>query len=109
MWSDFCEDNRFLKAEFQAILVHKYYLSEKAGYDVGMGAAIADWQEKHAAAWRHARLRRELKEQLREIEQHKWIESEKAGRDLGDQAVIDWVQRYAERWRRHWEEQEAYE
>jgi hypothetical protein len=29
------------------------------------------------------------------MQRHKWIESEKAGRDLGDEAVFDWVQRYA--------------
>lgn len=33
--------------------------------------------------------------QLREMERHKWIESEKAGRDLGEDAVFDWVRRYA--------------
>jgi uncharacterized lipoprotein YddW (UPF0748 family) len=38
--------------------------------------------------------------QLEEIKRHKWIESEKAGRDLGQDAVIDWIERYAESFRR---------
>jgi hypothetical protein len=33
--------------------------------------------------------------QAKEILRHKWIESEKAGRDLGEEAVYDWIQRYA--------------
>lgn len=36
-----------------------------------------------------------LQMQSQEIERHKWIESEKAGKDLGEQAVIDWIARYA--------------
>ena len=36
-----------------------------------------------------------LEMQKREIERHKWIESEKAGRDLGNEAVIDWILKYA--------------
>jgi hypothetical protein len=26
---------------------------------------------------------------------HKWIESEKAGKDLGQEAVVDWVKKFA--------------
>ena len=33
--------------------------------------------------------------QRQEILRHKWIESEKAGRDLGQEAVLDWIRRYA--------------
>lgn len=29
------------------------------------------------------------------ILEHKWLESEKAGRDLGQDAIIDWVKKYA--------------
>ena len=39
--------------------------------------------------------------QLREIDQHKWIESQKAGRDLGEDAVFDWVLKYAADFRRY--------
>jgi hypothetical protein len=38
------------------------------------------------------------------MEIHKWIESEKACCDLGDEALQDWICKYAERFRREWEE-----
>jgi len=41
--------------------------------------------------------------QIDEILKHKWIESEKAMRDLGNEAVFDWVQRYAAGFRAYWE------
>ena len=31
---------------------HKYFLSEKAGYDVGWDHATADWEANHAAEFR---------------------------------------------------------
>lgn len=42
-----------------------------------------------------------LELQRREIERHKWIESEKAGYDLGDEAAIDWILRFADKFSRH--------
>ncbi len=42
--------------------------------------------------------------QMEEINRHKWIESQKAGYDLGDNAVFDWVDRYASKFRRHIQE-----
>lgn len=33
--------------------------------------------------------------QINEIQKHKYLESEKAGRDLGQEAVCDWIKRYA--------------
>lgn len=41
--------------------------------------------------------------QLLEIQKHKWIESEKVGRDLGQEAVFDWIDTYAEAFRRYYE------
>lgn len=41
--------------------------------------------------------------QIKEILKHKWIESEKALRDLGNQAVRDWVDKYAADFRNYWE------
>ena len=35
--------------------------------------------------------------QLEEMAKHKWIESEKAGRDLGEQAMLDWIDKYLEK------------
>lgn len=43
--------------------------------------------------------------QIKEILKHKWIESEKAMKDLGNQAVFDWVNKYAAEFRVYWEEQ----
>lgn len=37
--------------------------------------------------------------QVEEIKRHKWIESEKAGYDLGEQAVRDWILKYAKQFR----------
>jgi hypothetical protein len=90
-------------SEWHAIQVHKYFLSQEVGYDVGEDHAIEDWLVHHAAAWRRARLHRDMTEQKREIEKHKWIESERAGYDLGQQAVNDWINRFASLWRQ-WRE-----
>jgi hypothetical protein len=48
-----------------------------------------------------------LREELEEILKHKWIESEKAGYDLGDQAVWDWVQKYAHEFREYWQKKNS--
>lgn len=47
-------------------------------------------------------------EQKRQIEKYKWIESEKAGRDLADDAVLDWIHKYAISFR-EWAETIPYE
>jgi len=95
------DDDPFSPDELKAIEVHKYHLSEKAGYDVGLEFAIKDWLQHHAVAWRGERLKNELQAQQDEIKKHKWIASEKAGCDLGDQAALDWVIRFAAQWRQH--------
>ena len=95
------DEEQLSPAELEAIQVHKYYLSEKVGRDVGLDKAVEDWLQNHAADWRGDRLKKELEEQAREIEKHKWIESEKAGRDLGNQAAFDWIVKYAAGWRQH--------
>jgi hypothetical protein len=102
-------DDELTPAEYKAIEVHKYYLSEKAGYDVGMEFAIADWLKNHAVEWRKRRFQKDNRDQIREIKKHKWIESEKAGRDLGDQAALDWVVKYAKGWRRRREQCRAFD
>ena len=89
----------FPRAERRAVQVHKWFLSERAGYDVGENFAIRDWLEHFAAEWRHHRLVTELGHQQREMEKHRWIESEKASRDLGSEAYRDWILRYAAAWR----------
>lgn len=42
------------------------------------------------------------KEQIEEINKHKWIESEKAKRDLGQACIMDWIQKYAGKFRDSW-------
>lgn len=41
--------------------------------------------------------------QVTDILKHKWIMSEKHGRDLGEEAVKDWVDKYAADFREYWE------
>jgi len=38
-----------------------------------------------------------------EIAKHKWIESEKVGYDLGIYACLDWIHRFAAKWREEYE------
>lgn len=93
-------DEDLSSEEWEAIEIHKYYLSCNEGRDVGMTFALRHWLQFHATDWRQARLRKEMADQWQEIQKHKWIESEKAGRDLGDRAVFDWISRHAADWRR---------
>ena len=76
-------------------------MSEHAGYDVGDAVATEDWLRHHSRRWREERCRWDAEEQRAEIQRHKWIESEKAGRDLGEEAVRDWIHRFAASWRFH--------
>jgi len=44
------------------------------------------------------------KAQVEEIKKHKWIESHKQNHDIGNfEASVDWVNKYAEAFRAHWE------
>ena len=99
-----CKD--FTPAEWQALEVHRYYLSERAGHDVGIVATVEDWLLHYSASWRKERLQKDLADQAKEIMKYKWIESEKAGTDLGDAAALDWVRKHAGEWRR-WREESA--
>jgi hypothetical protein len=49
---------------------------------------------------------KELKEydmaEIHEMEIHKWIESEKQKHDLGDEAICDWIKKYASTFRKEW-------
>ena len=93
----------FTKAELREINLHKYFLSQKRGYDVGFEAARRDWEDKHSRRWREARHRAMLDLQCAEIARHKWLESEKARRDLGREAALDWIEKYAAKWRKWYE------
>ena len=94
-----CKD--FTAAEWQALEVHRYYLSERAGHDVGIVATVEDWLLHYSAGWRKARLQKDLADQAKEILKHKWIESEKAGRDIGfERALTDWIIKHRSKWRK---------
>jgi hypothetical protein len=43
-------------AEREEILRHKWYESERAGYDIGFERALTDWCAKHRQAWRAGRM-----------------------------------------------------
>jgi hypothetical protein len=92
---------RLSDAERRAVQTHRYFLSERAGYDVGDEAATQDWLRHHSRRWREERCREDARAQHDQIQCHKWIESEKAGRDLGEDAVVDWIRRFAASWRMH--------
>ena len=87
--------------EINAILVHKWLLSERKGRDVGMESAMEDFFQNHVESWRKRRLEEDLDAQKEEIMKHKWFLSEKLGYDVGTtQAAIDWVRcGYAQQWR----------
>lgn len=40
------------RAEQQEILKHKWFESEKAGYDIGVETAQDSWHKLHAEKWR---------------------------------------------------------
>jgi hypothetical protein len=42
-------------AEREAILQHKWFLSERAGHDIGFETALMDWAHHHHATWRKGR------------------------------------------------------
>jgi hypothetical protein len=43
-------------AQREEILKHKWYESEKAGYDIGFDRALTDWTLKHRTQWLRAWL-----------------------------------------------------
>ncbi len=46
---------REFQAEREEILKHKWFESEKAGYDIGFERALTEWIVKHRAKWRKTR------------------------------------------------------
>jgi len=41
--------------ERDEILKHKWYQSEKAGYDIGFDKALMEWVIRHRSSWRSAK------------------------------------------------------
>ncbi len=87
--------------EINAILKHKWHLSEKLGRDAGIEFAIQDFFEHHAAEWQKQQIEADLAAQKEEIIRHKWFLSQKLGHDVGNTpAALDWVKSgFAEHWR----------
>lgn len=87
--------------EINAVLHHKWLLSERIGRDVGMEFAIKDFFEHHASVWQKKQIEADLAAQKDEIIKHKWFLSQKLGYDVGTTAAaIDWVRGgFAEHWR----------
>jgi len=50
-------------AERDEILRHKWFESEKAGYDIGFERALTDWIVKHRSKWRKWRQQQQQQEQ----------------------------------------------
>ena len=89
-----------LPGELESILTHKYYMSERAGRDVGLDYAVMDWKKHQAVNWRAMRMREDVEIQFDEMMKYKWVESKKAGSDLGKDALMDWICKYAKGWRK---------
>lgn len=87
--------------EIDAILHHKWLLSERQGRDVGMEAAVKDFFDNHGYTWRKKEMEEDHLLQRQEILKHKWYLSEKYGYDVGSTAAaLDWIRTgYAEHWR----------
>lgn len=56
-------------------------------------------ETKHNLCMQHDEFTQFLNDQRDEMEKYKWIESEKVGYDLGDNAIIDWIRKYAKKYR----------
>lgn len=87
--------------EINAVLHHKWHLSEQLARDVGIEFAVKDFFEHHASEWQKKQIEADLATQKDEIVKHKWFLSQKLGYDVGTTAAaIDWVKGgFAEHWR----------
>lgn len=87
--------------ELNAILVHKWFLSEHEKRDVGFEYAMKDFFDNHAEEWRKKKLEEDLAVQKEEIKRHKWFLSEKLQKEVSmSEAALDWIKSgYAEYWR----------
>jgi hypothetical protein len=87
--------------EINAVLHHKWHLSEQLGRDVGIEFAATDFFEHHAAEWQKQQITADLAAQKEEILKHKWFISQQLGHDVGTAAAaLDWVKGgFAQHWR----------
>lgn len=96
-------DVRLPLAERRAVEQHRHILCETKGHEIPFEEALDDWLTHHATHWRQSWHEKCMRRQQEEMLRHKWIESEKARRDLGDQAIFEWIRRYAHSWREEFE------
>jgi len=54
---------------------------------------MSPWEKRHQF----------MLDQVEEMKKHKWIESEKAARDMGEEALFDWINKWAKEFREQWE------
>ncbi len=97
------EGKRFSPAEWKAIQVHRYFLSQRYCRWVSIQETIEDWMKNYARIWREKRMELSSRNQMEQILRHKWLESEKIGHDVGSDAANDWIKKYAQLWRQWWE------
>lgn len=96
-----------IPSELSAIEIHKYYLSEREGRDVGFEEAMRDFIDNCEADFLCKKQVEDNQEQRQEIQKYKWIESEKEGHDIGSKkAAMEWIEKYGCIWR---EERESLE
>jgi hypothetical protein len=46
---------RYFQAQREEIMKHKWYESERAGYDIGFDRALTDWTIRYHSNWRKSR------------------------------------------------------
>ena len=96
-------EHGFSPAEWKAIQVHRYFLSQRYHRQVSVEETIDDWTRNYARIWREKRMELSSRNQMEQILKHKWFESEKLGHDVGQAAAVDWIEKYANAWREWWE------
>ncbi len=94
---------------------HKWFLSEKAGHEIGFATAALDWIRNYGDAWRLYRFSELFNPAshqepvysflndpyaIHEIRRHKWLMSERSPYEIGfATAALDWITNYGDAWR----------
>ena len=93
-------------SERRAILHFRSLISDQERPEIDLRRAVSLWEEGPASQWRKQKASRDGMQQADEIERHKYFLSQKQGFDVGrEAAAVDWVAKYAAKWRQWWEEQ----
>lgn len=89
--------------EMTAIELHKWYLSEKNGYDVGWDAAYSDWKMSYQDQWRkeqREQLLGDSVQEMKEIGEYTKRTYDRKGTEARRKGEKKWVERYAAEWRK---------